>query len=237
MSTRQEQTVWTGVLLAGIACLVGVAVLRPQGAGVEVRNVSKSFGVDGAKVTVLDDVSLAIGMGEFVSVIGPSGCGKSTLLKVVAGLLEADSGTVTIDGESVTVVDLGIAAVEQEAGAGLTATGTTIGTAEYMAPEQAAGDPATDHRADIYAFGCVAYELLAGQPPFAGLPPHKLLVAHMSETPKPVGTLRLDCPPALASRPVRRCSANRPRPPRASSPRASARGSGRAENARPTVQR
>lgn len=73
-----------------------------QGAGVEVRNVSKSFGVDGAKVTVLDDVSLTIGMGEFVSVIGPSGCGKSTLLKVVAGLLDADSGTVTIDGESVT---------------------------------------------------------------------------------------------------------------------------------------
>lgn len=72
-----------------------------HGAGVEVRNVSKSFGVDGAKVTVLDDVSLTIGMGEFVSVIGPSGCGKSTLLKVVAGLLDADSGTVTIDGESV----------------------------------------------------------------------------------------------------------------------------------------
>ena len=73
-----------------------------HGAGVEVRNVSKSFGVDGAKVTVLYDVSLTIGMGEFVSVIGPSGCGKSTLLKVVAGLLDADSGTVTIDGESVT---------------------------------------------------------------------------------------------------------------------------------------
>ena len=73
-----------------------------QGAGVEVTNVSKSFGVDGAKVTVLDDVSLTIGRGEFVSVIGPSGCGKSTLLKVVAGLLDADSGTVTIDGESVT---------------------------------------------------------------------------------------------------------------------------------------
>ncbi|MBW1639958.1 ABC transporter ATP-binding protein [Microbacterium resistens] len=73
-----------------------------QGAGVEVRGVTKSFGVDGRRVTVLDDVSLTIGMGEFVSVIGPSGCGKSTLLKVVAGLLDADSGSVTIDGESVT---------------------------------------------------------------------------------------------------------------------------------------
>ncbi|MGM1018074.1 MAG: ABC transporter ATP-binding protein [Actinomycetota bacterium] len=71
-------------------------------AGVEVRGITKSFGVEGRPVTVLDDVSLTIGMGEFVSVIGPSGCGKSTLLKVVAGLIDADSGTVTIDGESVT---------------------------------------------------------------------------------------------------------------------------------------
>ena len=82
--------------------MAGEVMSVAQGAGVEVRNVSKSFGADGAKVTVLDDVSLTIGMGEFVSVIGPSGCGKSTLLKVVAGLLHADSGTVTIDGESVT---------------------------------------------------------------------------------------------------------------------------------------
>ena len=78
-----------------------------------------------------------------------------------------------------------------------------------MAPEQAAGDPATDHRADIYAFGCMAYELLAGRPPFAGLPPHKLLVAHMGETPKPVAELRTDCPPALASL-VMQCLAKDP---------------------------
>ncbi|MGE5728321.1 MAG: protein kinase domain-containing protein, partial [Gemmatimonas sp.] len=95
------------------------------------------------------------------------------------------------------------------AGATLTQLGTAIGTPAYMAPEQAAGDPATDHRADIYAFGCVAYELLAGQPPFPGLPPHKLLVAHMSETPKPVNLLRPDCPPALASL-VTQCLAKDP---------------------------
>mgnify|MGYP003409954627 FL=1 len=74
------------------------------GSGVEVRGVTKSFGVEGSRVTVLDDVSLTIGMGEFVSVIGPSGCGKSTLLKVVAGLVEADSGTVVIDGGSVAAL-------------------------------------------------------------------------------------------------------------------------------------
>ncbi len=71
------------------------------GSGVEVRGVTKAFGPAGARVTVLDDVDLTIGGGEFVSLIGPSGCGKSTLLKVVAGLLDADGGAVTIDGESV----------------------------------------------------------------------------------------------------------------------------------------
>ena len=69
--------------------------------GVRVEGISKSFGWNGSRVTVLDDINLSIGMGEFVSVIGPSGCGKSTLLKVVAGLVDADEGSVTIDGRSV----------------------------------------------------------------------------------------------------------------------------------------
>ncbi len=69
--------------------------------GVEVRGVTASYGVEGRRVPVLRDVSLTVGLGEFVSVIGPSGCGKSTLLRVVAGLLPADSGSVTVDGEPV----------------------------------------------------------------------------------------------------------------------------------------
>jgi len=111
---------------------------------------------------------------------------------------------VLLSGRTAVVTDFGIAkaiaaAAEAPSGATLTQLGTAVGTPAYMAPEQAAGDPSTDHRADIYAFGCMAYELLAGQSPFPGLPPHKLLVAHMSETPKPVAQLRSDCPPALAS--------------------------------------
>lgn len=70
--------------------------------GVVVSGISKSFGRNGRRTKVLDDVSLSIGSGEFVSVIGPSGCGKSTLLKVVAGLITADDGSVTIGGESVS---------------------------------------------------------------------------------------------------------------------------------------
>ncbi|HET7602730.1 MAG TPA: serine/threonine-protein kinase [Gemmatimonadales bacterium] len=121
---------------------------------------------------------------------------------------------VLLSGHTAVVTDFGIAkaiaaAAEGPAGATLTQLGTAVGTPMYMAPEQAAGDPATDHRADIYAFGSMAYELLAGQPPFPGLAPHKLLAAHMTETPRPVSELRLDCPPSLAAL-VAQCMAKEP---------------------------
>jgi NitT/TauT family transport system ATP-binding protein len=69
--------------------------------GVAIEGVSKSFGSGEDRAHVLDKMSLTIGRGEFVSLIGPSGSGKSTLLKIVAGLVPADEGRVTIDGESV----------------------------------------------------------------------------------------------------------------------------------------
>jgi eukaryotic-like serine/threonine-protein kinase len=121
---------------------------------------------------------------------------------------------VLLSGHTAVVTDFGIAkaiaaAAAAPSGATLTQLGTAVGTPAYMAPEQAAGDPATDHRADIYAFGCMAYELIAGQSPFAGLPPHKLLVAHMGEAPKPIAERRTDCPPALASL-VMQCLAKNP---------------------------
>ena len=126
---------------------------------------------------------------------------------------------VLLSGHTAVVTDFGIAkaiaaAAEGPAGVTLTQLGTAVGTPAYMAPEQAAGDPGTDHRADIYAFGCMAYELLAGHLPFHDLPPHKLLVAHMSETPKPVTECRPDCPPVLASL-VMQCLEKEPgsRPP------------------------
>ena len=112
-------------------------------------------------------------------------------------------------GGSATVADFGIAKAISAArtdvpNATLTQVGTSIGTPAYMAPEQAAGDPATDHRADLYAFGCMAYEMLAGRPPFTASSPHKLMAAHMAEAPEQIALLRADTPTSLAAL-VMRC--------------------------------
>jgi ABC-type nitrate/sulfonate/bicarbonate transport system ATPase subunit len=68
---------------------------------VELREVYKTFRVDGRLVTALGGASLTAREGEFVVIIGPSGCGKSTLLNIVCGLLEPDSGEVLLDGQEV----------------------------------------------------------------------------------------------------------------------------------------
>jgi serine/threonine-protein kinase len=78
---------------------------------------------------------------------------------------------VLLSGGTAVVTDFGIAKAisasrTASGGATLTQVGTSIGTPAYMSPEQAAGEPDVDHRADIYAFGCMAYELIAGRPPF-----------------------------------------------------------------------
>ncbi len=96
---------------------------------------------------------------------------------------------VLMAGSSATVADFGIAKAISASrtalpGSTLTSAGTSIGTPSYIAPEQAAGDASTDHRADIYSFGCLAYELLSGQTPFGDRPPSKLFVAHLSEKPE-----------------------------------------------------
>jgi serine/threonine-protein kinase len=80
----------------------------------------------------------------------------------------------------------------------ITLVGTSIGTPAYMAPEQAAGDPSTDHRADLYALGIVGYEMLVGTPPFHGRAPQQLLAAQLTEPPTPIGQRRYDVPEALA---------------------------------------
>ena len=96
----------------------------------------------------------------------------------------------------------------------ITSVGTSLGTPMYMAPEQAAADPNTDHRADLYALGVVGYEMLVGAPPFYGRTPQALLAAQLTESPKPISSRRYDVPPALADllmRMMEKDPANRPR--------------------------
>ena len=118
---------------------------------------------------------------------------------------------VMLSGGTAVVLDFGIAkaisaARTQSGNATLTQIGTSIGTPAYMAPEQAAGDPNIDHRADIYSLGAMAYELLAGQAVFAGRTPQRMLAAHMGEAPKPITEFRPDIPAPLADL-VMRCLA------------------------------
>jgi hypothetical protein len=92
---------------------------------------------------------------------------------------------------------------------GLTSMGVTLGTPHYMAPEQGAGDPAMDHRVDLYAFGATAYEILTGEPPFTGNSPHAILGAHIVALPRPITTVRPGLPPLLGHI-VMKCLEKRP---------------------------
>ncbi|MDB4877003.1 MAG: hypothetical protein JWM41_3449 [Gemmatimonadetes bacterium] len=117
---------------------------------------------------------------------------------------------ILLSSGSATVTDFGVAKAISASREGvrpdspsrtgtITLVGTSIGTPAYMAPEQAAGDPLTDHRADLYALGIVGYEMLVGTPPFHGRAPQQLLAAQLTEPPTPIGSRRYDVPAALAS--------------------------------------
>lgn len=90
---------------------------------------------------------------------------------------------ILLQGGHAVVADFGIAlAVQSAGGQRMTQTGLSLGTPQYMAPEQAMGDKAVDARADIYALGAVTYEMLAGEPPFTG-PTPQAIVAKVMTTP------------------------------------------------------
>ncbi|MDQ6634138.1 MAG: protein kinase, partial [Gemmatimonadota bacterium] len=96
------------------------------------------------------------------------------------------------------VTDFGIA----RAAAGdsrLTVTGVAIGTPAYMSPEQALGERELDGRSDIYSLGIIGYQMLAGEPPFRAANTPAMLVKHVSETPRPLLSLRPDAPPHIVN--------------------------------------
>ena len=124
---------------------------------------------------------------------------------------------VLLSGDAAVVTDFGIAKAIDSArradGAAddrpahrstITHVGVSVGTPAYMAPEQISADPAVDHRADIYAFGCIAYEIIAGRPPFDASSVQSLFAAHLSQTPDPLVEHSAEVPDSLATL-VMRC--------------------------------
>ncbi|NJD20222.1 MAG: serine/threonine protein kinase, partial [Gemmatimonadetes bacterium] len=151
----------------------------------------------------------------------PVGDAVRILRDVVDALTEAHANgvvhrdikpeNVLLRGRHALVADFGVAkAVTEAAGRQtLTTAGVALGTPAYMAPEQASADPKTDHRADLYAAGAVAYEMLTGRPVFLAATPRMMLLAHVSEAPMPISHHRESVPRALEAV-VMRCLEKNP---------------------------
>ena len=105
---------------------------------------------------------------------------------------------ILLQGGHALVADFGIAlAVQSAGGARMTQTGLSLGTPQYMSPEQAMGERTIDARADQYALGAVTYEMLGGEPPFTGPTVQAIIAKALSERPVPLHTLRDTVPPSI----------------------------------------
>jgi TolB-like protein/tetratricopeptide (TPR) repeat protein/tRNA A-37 threonylcarbamoyl transferase component Bud32 len=119
---------------------------------------------------------------------------------------------ILLSGGTGVVTDFGVAkaisaSTAADGSTNLTTAGMALGTPAYMAPEQASADPSTDHRADIYAWGVVAYEMLTGAAPFAGRPTQAVIAAHIAE---PVPPIHRAAVPERLARLVMRTLSKRP---------------------------
>ncbi len=105
---------------------------------------------------------------------------------------------VMISGGHAVVSDFGIArAVSAAGGDSLTQTGMAVGTPAYMSPEQAAGDPSVDARADVYSLACMLYEMLVGQVPFTGPNAQAIMARHTMDMVTPPQIMRQSIPDEL----------------------------------------
>jgi serine/threonine protein kinase len=107
---------------------------------------------------------------------------------------------ILLEGKHAVLTDFGIARalVESRTGERLTVTGIAVGTPGYMSPEQLAGDD-IDARTDVYALAVVAYEMLAGAPPFTGPTAQSVLAAHLTQPPRPLHDVDATVSPALSA--------------------------------------
>jgi serine/threonine-protein kinase len=104
----------------------------------------------------------------------------------------------TPTGDRVKVLDFGIAKLSADDNVSMkTRTGTVMGTPVYMSPEQCRGSGEIDHRSDIYAMGCIMYEMACGQPPFVRNGFGELITAHIIEEPEMVSTINPSVPAAF----------------------------------------
>ncbi len=116
-----------------------------------------------------------------------------------AGLVHRDvkpSNLLVTPADFVYLVDFGIAHAIGRAGTGLTASGFTVGCADYLSPERLVGRT-VDHRADVYALACVLHEALTGRTVFTSADPTALVEAHLHAVPPRPSALRPDLPPGL----------------------------------------
>ncbi|MFJ2174454.1 protein kinase [Streptomyces sp. NPDC101062] len=132
-------------------------------------------------------------------------------LIIVSGVLEAlayshqhgivhrdikPANVIITDAGAVKVMDFGIARALHGAQSTMTQTGMVMGTPQYLSPEQALGK-AVDHRSDLYATGCLLYELLALRPPFTGETPLSVVYQHVQDIPVPPSEVADVAPPEL----------------------------------------
>ncbi|MGW3110708.1 protein kinase domain-containing protein [Streptomyces sp. NPDC001091] len=137
--------------------------------------------------------------------------GPEQALLIVSGVLDAlayshqhgivhrdikPANVIITDNGAVKVMDFGIARALHGASTTMTQTGMVMGTPQYLSPEQALGK-AVDHRSDLYATGCLLYELLALRPPFTGETPLSVVYQHVQDMPVPPSQVTGGCPPEL----------------------------------------
>ena len=166
---------------------------------------------DGKSLREKLDKKGKLGVGEVVAVLRDvvDALAHAHEHGVVHGDIKPEN--VILSGRHALVSDFGVARASGEVTewGRLTVGAVALGTPDYMAPEQASGDPHVDHRADIYAVGALAYELLTGLPPFFGTTPQEVMSAHVSDTPEPLTKHRASVPSSV-ERLVMKCLKKRP---------------------------